>query len=143
MLSQAFTPRVRQGLALLVLGAAVALAGCADLEDERPATWSYIHAAIIKPNCTTANCHSSMSERADLDLEDRERAYFALVGSSCDGPQPGDPPRDFVAPGQPESSKLMYLLRGQDVDRMPPDIPLPEAEIDFVEQWILEGASCE
>lgn len=136
-------PHARRGIALAAFAAA-ALAGCSELADERPPTWSYLHAAIIKPSCTTANCHSSLSARAGIDLGDRRDAYLALVGSTCDGPAlPGEPPRNFVDPGAPETSTLLYMLRAQDAVRMPPDVALPESEVGLVEQWILEGAPCD
>ena len=120
----------------------IAAIGCADVED-RASRWHYIHAAVIKPNCTTSNCHSALAARAGVQLETPEAAYLVLTGRVCDGNDPpGEPPRNFVVPSQPESSKLMFLLRGQEVRRMPPDTPLPDVYIDLVEQWIREGAQC-
>ena len=117
--------------------------GCADIDD-RPARWGYIHSAIIKPNCTTSNCHSDLGARAGVQLETPEAAYLVLTGRVCDGNEPpGEPPRNFVVPGQPESSKLLYMLRGQEVRRMPPDTALPDVNIDLIERWILEGARCD
>ena len=43
----------------------------------------------------------------------------------------------------PGRSKLMYMLRGEETLQMPPDVPLPEVEISFVERWIAEGAQCD
>lgn len=37
----------------------------------------------------------------------------------------------------------MYWLRGEYNETMPPDFKLPAAEIDAIEQWIVEGATCE
>jgi hypothetical protein len=37
----------------------------------------------------------------------------------------------------------MYLLLGIEVrTAMPPDRPLPEADVALIERWILEGARC-
>jgi hypothetical protein len=33
------------------------------------------------------------------------------------------------------------MLRARGATRMPPDRPLPEADIELVEQWILNGAT--
>ena len=115
------------------------ITACVDT-DERPATWSYIHATIIAPNCTTSRCHSSYNQTADLALDDRSAAYAQLTGRSCDTGIGLD--HNFVYPGDPDRSKLMFLLRGIEVRQMPPDIPLSDAEIDLVERWILEGALC-
>ena len=128
--------------------AVVTLGGCED-PAERDPSWSYIHTAIIQPNCATSNCHSNLGSSAigtaaaGLQLDKADGSYWLLVGRPCeDNGTGGTPPRNFVDPGNPESSKLMYLLRGDEVDRMPPDLPLPEGEIELIEQWILEGAPC-
>ncbi len=129
-------------IVLRALAVFVVFAGCESI-DERPATFGYIHAAILQPSCTTSNCHSSLTGQAGLRLDDPEAAYVALVGRTCDvGELPGLPSGNLVVPFQPTSSRLMYLLRGDEVDIMPPDLPLPEPEIELIEQWILEGAVC-
>lgn len=116
--------------------------GCGG-QDSRPASWSYVHAAIIRPNCTTASCHSGLTAKAGVNLEDREGAYLVLTGHACDGSNSGQgAPRNFVNPGNPDDSQLTYLLRGEEVQRMPPDVPLPEADINLIEEWIAEGAKC-
>ncbi len=131
------------------VGAALALAaasagGCA--EDDRPASFQYIHTAIIAPNCTTSSCHTLVVAQAGVRLHTVESAYTMLVGRPCEGEssEPDlEPPRNFVAPGQPDRSRLMYLLTGEEARRrMPPDRPLPDPDIDLIERWILEGAPC-
>lgn len=117
--------------------------GCAELED-RPADFTYVHAAIIEPSCTTSNCHSDLAATAGVDLSDREGAYVVLTGHVCGGQDLlGLPPRNYVDPGAPETSMLMHLLRGKAVRPMPPNTPLPPADIELVERWILEGAACD
>jgi hypothetical protein len=80
------------------------------------------------PSCATASCHSSLTARAGIDLEDEDRAYQLLIDEQ------------FVVPGDPQSS-LIYLLDGDERTRMPPDAPLPAADVDLIEQWIIEGAA--
>ncbi|HET6611252.1 MAG TPA: hypothetical protein VFG83_04655 [Kofleriaceae bacterium] len=122
--------------------ALVGLGACGGTDD-RPATWSYVHAAIIAPNCTTSACHSELSKTAGLNFETPESAYIFLTGRVCDGTTGVEPPpRNFVTPFRPAESKLMYLLLGTELETMPPDVPLPEADIDLIERWILEGAQC-
>jgi hypothetical protein len=129
--------------ALTLAGAALcALGACG--EDDRPASWSYIHTAIISTSCVTSSCHTKDNAQADVDLHSMKSAYSVLVGRRCD---PDNPPeegqRNYVAPGQPDRSHLVYLLRGVEVSgQMPPDRPLPEGDIELVERWILEGALC-
>lgn len=125
-----------------LLVSVIALGACDGFE-ERPAAWSYIHAAIISPTCATASCHSNAGSLAGLDLSTRESAYVFLVGRTCDAPpHPGDAPGNFVFPYDPERSRLTYLLRGDETTVMPPDVPLPEVEIALIERWILDGAPC-
>jgi len=122
------------------LGLLVALAACGDT-DERPATWTYISGSIIQPNCATSRCHAKGSAAFGVQLDSLEGGYTVLVGSP---PSAGAPAgRNFVVPGDPSAPKRMYLLARQATERMPPDAPLPEADIALVERWILEGARFE
>jgi hypothetical protein len=140
------TGKCRYGCALRA--ALLVLVASCDLPEERAPSWSYIHAAVIQPNCATSNCHSNLggapigTSTAGLAFDQREGTYVLLTGHVCDDIVAEAPPGNLVRPGQPESSKLMYLLRGDEVDRMPPDAPLPEGEIELIEHWILVGAPC-
>ncbi len=126
------------GLALL----SIALYGCG--EDDRPASFEYIHTAILAPNCATASCHTEAVSQAGVRLHTVETAYYMLVGRPCDGDAFDEQaPRNFVDPGHPERSRLVYLLRGDEVRKaMPPDRLLPDPDIELIERWILEGAPC-
>ena len=128
--------------ALTLAGAAAAALGACG-EDDRPASWSYIHAAIIAPNCSTSSCHTQENELAGVQLHSADAAYRILVGRECDPNTSPEGVRNYVAPGQPERSHLIYLLIGDEAKRqMPPDRPLPDRDIDLIERWILEGAPC-
>jgi hypothetical protein len=129
--------------AICLLPALAGLAGCADEVDERPASFPYIWAAVLRPSCTTSGCHSRLSATYGLQFETLEGSYYALTGRACGVELDGEAPRNFVVPGHPDRSKLMYLLTGDQVRRMPPDAPLPDPDIDLVERWILEGATCD
>jgi hypothetical protein len=102
-------------------------AGCGGEIDPRPSSWSYLHAAIVAPNCATAGCHSDLSKQAGLSLERAEDARAALLEG-----------RHVVA-GDP-ASPLMYQLQGIERRRMPPDAPLPAADVELIRRWIFEGA---
>ena len=115
--------------AVLVFGAFAgsALVGCGGTEDRAP-TWTYISTAIIEPSCATESCHSKNVARAGVDLSDRNTAYNTLVN------------RHFVIPGDSAHSETPALMRAKGVRRMPPDFPLPEADIQLFEKWIDMGA---
>jgi hypothetical protein len=125
-----------------VAAAGAALAACDSVAD-RPAQWSYIHASIIRPSCATASCHSYQGYAGGLDLSTPGGAYAILTGHVCGQALPIDAPGSYVVPGDPEQSRLIYLLRGADTYVMPPDVPLPPVEVNLIEQWILEGAPCD
>ena len=111
----------------LLLAMLAGVAACAGDPADRPATWRYLHPAIIAPNCATSSCHSALVSTAGLALDDREASHARLVELQ------------FVVPGDPASA-LMPLLEGDERDRMPPDAPLPAADIELVRIWIEAGA---
>jgi hypothetical protein len=114
--------------ALLVLAVSIPSA-CGSDVDDRPATFSYIQAAILVPNCATSGCHSAQSAVGGVNFEERHQAYDYLTFER------------FVIPGQLHNSPLLKLLRGREIWKMPPDQALPEADIHLIEKWILAGAT--
>lgn len=116
---------MRRGLRVSLLAI---VASCTGDPADRPASWSYIHATIIAPSCATSSCHSDLARTAGVVLDDPDEAYDVLVE------------RRFVIPGDP-GSPLMSLLHGDERPRMPPDAPLPAADIDLVRGWIEAGAA--
>jgi hypothetical protein len=94
---------------------------------DRPLEWSYIHPAIIAPSCATSSCHSELTEVADLALEDAGPALDELLS------------RQYILPGDPQSP-LLYLLEGDERPLMPPDAPLPAADVALIRDWIAAGA---
>jgi hypothetical protein len=121
-----------RGLAVVSALAALltSAAGCGDT-DERPATWSYISATIIQPNCGTSRCHSEGANVEDLKLDTIQGGYQSLI-NCC------------VVAGDDTSGSLISRLNGNaagvDIQRMPVDEPLPQADIDLIAKWIREGA---
>ena len=75
-----------------------------------------------------------------ISLDDYEATYTRMTGGECaTGPGFGG----LVIPGDPDNSLLMFRLRGQNVaTQMPPDRPMPQADIDLIAKWIEEGALC-
>lgn len=108
-----------------------AAAGCGTETDDRPATFTYIHQAILVPSCATAACHSAQNFVAGVDMQTRRAAY-----------------QQWSGPTEKEFSS-MYGIIGGEVDlslvtipeagRMPLDSPLPEADILLIGRWIDDG----
>ena len=144
----------------LVLASGASAGGCG--QDHRPAEWAYISPALFQPNCATTSCHSPAAAVSGLDFSTPENGYASLtqlwvwVVYPPDGgtsPAPGAPcaiqrgtkvcevkKRPLVTPYDPAGSRVVNMLRARDAPRMPPDRPLPEADIELVERWILNGA---
>jgi hypothetical protein len=106
----------------------LAASGCGTSIDDRPVKWSFISATIIEPNCATVSCHSAVAQRAGVDLHTRDIGYNSLIKGH------------FVFPGDSAHSELTYLMNAQGSIRMPPDVPLPEVDIDLIRRWIDAGA---
>ena len=102
--------------------------GCGGAVDDRPAKWSFIATTIVEPSCATVSCHSAITERAGVDLHDRRSGYYALVNGY------------YVIPHAPEQSAVVALMNAEGSLRMPPDVPLAEADIALIEAWIAAGA---
>jgi hypothetical protein len=123
----------------------VAMGGACGGDENRPATWSYISPAIIQPNCATGSCHSRAAAVAGLDLSEVSGGWHSLRDQKLPAVKPAysipEPPRPLVIPGNPVESRIMNMLRGIGANRMPPDRPLAEADIDLIETWILKGAN--
>jgi len=106
----------------------VVIAGCGQSADDRPASWSYISTVIVQPNCATANCHATITQRLGIDLSTIQVGYESLIKQK------------YVVKGQDRAtSPLLDVLRGQGgiQRRMPPDFGLPNADINLIERWIL------
>jgi hypothetical protein len=118
--------KLGRGVVALAL---VAAAACgAEEEDTRPAELSFIVKAILRPSCATAPCHSEHVAPNGVALHDAEAAYRTLVDQA------------FIDPQAPDTSTLPKILRGEGRERMPPDQPLAEVDIQLIETWILAGA---
>jgi len=132
-------PLSRLSMSALAFALGTAAIGCGTANDDRPADWSYISAAIIQPNCATANCHSALSARSGVDLSTAKLGWTALVKPAPSG-KPGEYNNPFLTPGDSAHSSLHFLLRGQGTRRMPPDSVLPVDDLKLIDKWIDEGA---
>jgi hypothetical protein len=133
------------------------LPGCLGQQDSRPATWSFLSAAIMQPNCASASCHSRPVAAAGLDFSSPLRGFTSLTGLWIWIVDPEGAPgqgcreldgttvcqrehRSLMVPFDPAQSRLIQLMRAGTTPRMPPDRPLAEVDIRLVEHWILDGA---
>lgn len=124
------TPSVSARVSTVLFVLAGLVAGCGEANETRPAKWSYISAAIIQPSCATANCHSDLSQRSGVELNDMRVGWAQLRY------------RHFIKvdPPDPANSALIGLLNGEGTRRMPPDFALPTADINLISAWISAGA---
>jgi hypothetical protein len=97
-----------------LVAALLALAASCGVEtDDRPPTADYVVPSILRPSCGTAACHSSATGRNNVVLDN--------IADACN------------------AQLLISYLRGDGVDRMPLDSPLPEADIKLIAAWQGEG----
>lgn len=140
-----------------LLSIVLSLEGCGGASDSRPASWPYISAAIVAPNCATVSCHSRAAAVSGLDFSSADRGYTSLTGlwvwivdptgTAANGCRNvGNAVvcqrehRSLVVPFDPAQSRLVQMLRANGAARMPPDRPLAEGDIRLIEKWILNGA---
>lgn len=100
-------------------------------------TLPQIQAIVFSPKC--ASCHDGVGNNlpGSMDLSSESGSLASLV----DVPSQNDPlSQDRVEPGMPDMSYLMDKIDGTDPQQMPPSGPLPQAEIDAIRQWIIDGA---
>ena len=90
------------------------------------AGFPYEIGSIFENNCLP--CHSSQSKMGGLVLETRTD----LLRGGAHGA--------VVAPGDPERSRLVRMIEGKIVPRMPLNGELSATEIEAVKAWIHSGA---
>jgi hypothetical protein len=100
--------------------------------------FSEIQAELFTPTCAVSGCHTGAAAPQGLRL-DEANSYGLLVGvASTEAPA-----ILRVEPGDPDNSYLIQKLEGTASvgDRMPLGGPfLPQASIDVIRQWIIDGA---
>ena len=94
-----------------------------------------IQAIVFTPKC--AVCHTGVGAVLPgvMDLTSVAASRAALVSV-----QSIQSALNRVEPGQPANSYLVQKIDGTAASQMPPSGPLPQAEIDAIVQWILDGA---
>ncbi|MEZ4403649.1 MAG: hypothetical protein R3B06_26735 [Kofleriaceae bacterium] len=118
-----------RNLAFAATLAALTLGACATQTDERPAEFDVIVTNILAPSCATATCHSAMTKAEGLDFSTVAAARESFDARSL-APQTSDP----------ADSQLLRVLTTTGEARMPVDGPLPDADIELIRTWVLNGA---
>ena len=102
------------------------------------ANFSEIQAEVFTPTCAVSGCHTGGAAPQGLRL-DEANSYALLVDvASAEAPS-----ILRVAPGDPDNSYLIQKLEGTaSVGGQMPlgGTPLPQASIDVIRQWIVDGA---
>lgn len=99
-------------------------------------TLASVQANVFNPSCII--CHSGANAPQGLRL-DAANSFTNLVGV----PSREDSSFLRVAPGDPDQSYLIHKLEGtaSSGEQMPlGGPPIPQSTIDFVRQWIIDGA---
>src|SRR5579863_10248535 len=128
-------PMLSPRLACLAVAAAalsIVVSGCNGTTDDRPASLSFISVSLMEPSSATVNCHSKITHQGGVDLSAREIGWETLVGMNGDG----GAQTYYVYPGYPQYSPVVNLMNAEGSTRMPPDNPLPQADIQLIERWI-------
>jgi hypothetical protein len=122
----------------LSLAVLISAAACLGKPDDRPQTADYIIEAILVPQCGRAACHSAAARSHDLAFDNIPDSLDAMMSMG----RRGSPMLAAPAPNgsrDPNGSRLFTVL--VDPSRpMPPDTPLPKADIDLIYNWIKNGA---
>jgi hypothetical protein len=119
-------------LALLV---ALSAAACGSLDDDRPATFPYIQAAIINPTCAKAQCHSTFAQEDGQNYGsiDATRQSWILGGWVI---------ADVGSVLPEDDGVIVICTHGitstftNTTVRMPYDEPMPAEDIKLIERWI-------
>ena len=105
---------------LLVAALLASVASCGVETDDRPVTAEYLTAAIFRPQCGSAACHSSATARRGVILDTVDGACTRELNGPVSGFLIGD---GGLVSG---TSRLA---------RMPLDAPLPTADINLIAAW--------
>lgn len=112
--------------------AALALAACGSVTDDRPPTLEYVTVAILQPSCGNAQCHSSFRRVNDYAFDTVAEARDSITTYN------------LVVMTEPADSLLYQVLVSPggegNTPRMPYDEPLSDIDVALIHEWILVGA---
>src|SRR5437763_3470415 len=119
------------GAALTFIYLGLARTPTASARQKQPKAVSFIDdvAPIFKESCF--GCHGAKNPKGKLDM-----THYASL-------RKGGTKDDPIAPGQPDDSYLLTVLKATGKMRMPPKEsgdPLPKEKVAVIERWVREGA---
>lgn len=106
------------------------LSACATQADTRPETADYISEAILAPNCGRGACHSSVARVHGFTFDTIDASIVSMKAELHGKP--------LVIPADTASQLVTILSTSKGI--MPPDAPLPQADIDLITRWVADGA---
>ncbi len=142
-------------LALLITYTLAACAHPADSRDgNQDESLAYITETIFVPYCATAECHSTFKQAGLLGglpivldtVDQAQNTLQSTVMIGCTGTdgQPFDPcdtnadPTGYAA--SHDTELMQIITTSYNGLRMPYDQALPNKDIQFIAQWIVDGA---
>src|SRR5439155_11370154 len=114
----------KHSLAGLLIWVTVAFAAGAD--DTKPLSFYHDVVPILKQSCT--GCHHPAKLKGELDLT----TYGAFQKGGKHGPA--------FKPGQPDQSRVIEEISGEEPNMPKEGDPLTKDEVALIERWIKEGA---
>ena len=103
---------------------------CAAQDDEKERFFTEKIAPVLETRCLGCHSHASNTMEGGLTLDSRS----GWINGGERGPA--------IVPGQPDKSLLIEAIAHNNPDlQMPPDEKLPEAEIELLTEWVVQGAT--
>jgi hypothetical protein len=132
-------------LRLKILLIPLAVAGCGGSHGSSQSgsggttnTFTNVQTEVFTPSCALTNCHDTSSHQSGLDLS-AGQSYVQIVNvASAELPS-----MMRISPDSPDNSYLFQKISSSSPPagtRMPPDVILPDNQINLVKDWILRGA---
>lgn len=120
--------------------AALLLAACGTEQDDRPLELPYLTQAIFAPTCGTAQCHSTFARAAMQVFDTPDGVRRTLVDKRLiqfDS--------EKYDPAEPANANLIIWITetdpfGRGIGRMPLDAPMPNRDVQLLQEWISVGA---
>jgi hypothetical protein len=108
-----------------ILTAILLVGACGTDPDPREPTFDVVAQEVLAPTCGQVQCHSTTTRVEGYAFDTRAAARESLIDMG-------------VRNGR--NNELMNVLSSDGDERMPPDSPLNQQDLDLVTKWIDMGA---